>query len=101
MRTRDFLLSLAAGASLAAMAATGATQGWLDVLDAPAQKSPLAVQGLFNGLALAGTRVVAVGQRGHILYSDDAGKRWQQADVPASSDLVAVHFPSPQSGWAV
>lgn len=101
MRTRHFLLSLAAGASLAAMAATGATQGWLDVLDSPAQKSPLAARGLLNGLALAGERVVAVGQRGHIVFSDDAGKSWQQAEVPVSSDLVAVCFPTPQAGWAV
>lgn len=101
MRTRHFLLSLAAGASLAAMASTGATQGWLDVLDSPAQKSPLAARGLLNGLALAGERVVAVGQRGHIVFSDDAGKSWQQADVPVSSDLVAVCFPTPQAGWAV
>lgn len=101
MRTRHFLLSLAAGASLAAMAASGATQRWLDVLDAPALKSPLAARGLLNGLAPAGKRVVAVGQRGHILYSDDAGKSWQQADVPVSSDLVAVYFATPQAGWAV
>jgi photosystem II stability/assembly factor-like uncharacterized protein len=101
VQIRNFLLSLAAGVSLAAMAATGATQGWLDVLDAPALKSPLAARSLLNGLALAGQRVVAVGQRGHILYSDDAGKSWQQADVPVTSDLVAVYFPTPQAGWAV
>ena len=44
---------------------------------------------------------IAVGQRGHVLYSDDAGKTWRQADVPVSSDLVAVHFPSASAGWAV
>ncbi|MCY1519390.1 Ycf48-like protein [compost metagenome] len=44
---------------------------------------------------------MVVGQRGHILYSDDAGRRWQQAEVPVSSDLVAVHFPSASQGWAV
>ena len=43
-----------------------------------------------TGLARAGKRVVAVGQRGHVLLSDDAGKTWQQADVPVSADLVAV-----------
>jgi photosystem II stability/assembly factor-like uncharacterized protein len=101
MQIRKIMLWLAAGASLAAMAASGATQGWLDVLDSPALKSPLAARSLLNGLALAGQRVVAVGQRGHILYSDDAGKSWQQADLPVSSDLVAVHFPTPQAGWAV
>ena len=101
MQFRKIMLSLAAGIALAGMAAGGAPAGWLDVLDAPALKSPLAARGLLNGLASAGQRVVAVGQRGHILYSDDAGKSWQQADVPVSSDLVAVHFPTPQAGWAV
>ncbi|QZP30809.1 WD40/YVTN/BNR-like repeat-containing protein [Pseudomonas sp. DR48] len=72
-----------------------------DVLDTPALKSDLAVQSTLTGLTLAGERLVAVGQRGHILYSDDAGQHWQQAQVPVSSDLVAVHFPSPSQGWAV
>jgi photosystem II stability/assembly factor-like uncharacterized protein len=101
MRTRDFLIAIAVGISLAVMAAGGAPQGRLDVLDTPALKSPLAARGLFNGLALAGQRVVAVGQRGHILYSDDAGASWNQADVPVSSDLVATYFATPQAGWAV
>ena len=30
-------------------------------------------------------------------YSDDAGKTWQQADVPVSSDLVAVQLPDAPS----
>lgn len=72
-----------------------------DVLDTPARISALAAKGPVNALARAGSRIVAVGQRGHILVSDDAGKSWQQAAVPVSSDLVAVHFPSAQQGWAV
>ena len=72
-----------------------------DTLDTPALHSNLAVQGPLTGLASAGERLVVVGQRGHILYSDDAGRRWQQAEVPVSSDLVAVHFPSASQGWAV
>jgi photosystem II stability/assembly factor-like uncharacterized protein len=101
MITRRILLGLAAGTALAGMAATGATQGWVDVLDTPALTSPLAARGLLNGLARAGERVVAVGQRGHVLTSDDLGQSWKQAEVPISSDLVAVHFPTPQLGWAV
>lgn len=76
-------------------------QGFVDVLDSPAQFSPLAQHGLLVGLTSAGQRLVAVGQRGHILFSDDHGQRWQQASVPVSSDLVAVHFPTPSHGWAV
>ncbi|MCY1411636.1 Ycf48-like protein [compost metagenome] len=72
-----------------------------DTLDQPAIQTEKAVQGIFAGLAAAGTRLVAVGQRGHIFYSDDAGRQWQQASVPVSSDLVAVHFPTPLQGWAV
>ncbi|MNR11331.1 Ycf48-like protein [compost metagenome] len=52
-------------------------------------------------LAHVGQRLVAVGQRGHILYSDDNGKRWQQATVPVSCDLNAVYFPTAEQGWAV
>lgn len=75
--------------------------GFADVLDTPASMSPLASRGLLNGLAIAGKRMVAVGQRGHIVYSDDDGAHWQQASVPVSSDLVAVSFPTPRQGWAV
>lgn len=101
MDLRHLLLGLAAGTALAGMAATGAVEGWHDVLDTPAVHSPLAARGLLNGLARAGDRIVAVGQRGHVLWSDDAGATWQQADVPVSSDLVAVHFPTRLQGWAV
>lgn len=66
----------------------------------PAAKSAQAINAPLNALALAGTRLVTAGQRGHILYSDD-GKNWTQAEVPVSSDLTALSFPSPQQGWAV
>jgi photosystem II stability/assembly factor-like uncharacterized protein len=103
MRRRTLLGALAAGGALplAAHAAAAAGSPWRDVLDTPAQKSPLAARSLLNSLARAGQRVVAAGQRGHVLYSDDAGKTWQQADVPVSSDLTAVHFPTPTAGWVV
>lgn len=89
-----------AGVALAATS-TAPAQPWQDVLDIPAAKSPLASRTLVNGLAQAGDRLVAVGQRGHVLLSDDQGKSWRQADVPSSSDLVAVAFATPQQGWAV
>lgn len=81
----------------------GLTQaaGYVDVLDLPARASALAVSSPLSGLARAGERLVAVGQRGHILYSDDSGKHWQQAVVPVSADLTAVNFPSAMQGWAV
>jgi photosystem II stability/assembly factor-like uncharacterized protein len=104
MQRRTLLRALAAGSlvPLAASAAAPASPSpWRDVLDTPAQKSALAYRTLLTGLARAGRRVVAVGQRGHVLFSDDAGKTWQQADVPVSADLVAVQFPTATHGWAV
>lgn len=104
MQRRILLRALAAGGlwPLAARAAAPAlTSPWRDVLDTPAQKSVLAPRTLLAGLARAGQRVVAVGQRGHVLLSDDAGQSWQQADVPVSADLVAVQFPTATAGWAV
>ncbi|MBF7729760.1 WD40/YVTN/BNR-like repeat-containing protein [Pseudomonas sp. N040] len=74
---------------------------YADVLETPALMSQIAIKGGLNGVTSAGSRLVAVGLRGHILYSDDAGKTWLQAKVPLSSDLTAVHFPTPSEGWAV
>lgn len=93
------------GGALVALAlllpATAPAAGFRDVLDTPAAASELAAKGLINGLATAGQRLVGVGQRGHVVYSDDQGKSWRQAKVPVASDLVAVSFPSAQQGWAV
>lgn len=72
-----------------------------DILDTPAIRSALAVKSLLNGVARAGNRLVSVGERGHILYSDDQGKSWTQASVPVNVLLTAVHFPSAKDGWAV
>lgn len=52
-------------------------------------------------VARAGARVVGVGLRGVVIVSDDGGKSWRQATVPVQSDLVAVSFPTPTTGWAV
>ncbi len=93
--------ALALGSVVAAALAAAPATPWRDVLDTPAVKSPLAPRALVNGLALAGDRLVAVGQRGHVLLSDDQGQSWSQASVPSSSDLVAVAFVTPQQGWAV
>jgi len=72
-----------------------------DILDTPAPRSRFAGKSVLNGVTLAGKRIVAVGQLGQVFYSDDSGKSWTQSGVPVSSDLLAVHFPTPQQGWAV
>jgi len=48
-----------------------------------------------------GSRVVAVGDRGYIVLSDDNGKTWRRAKSPAAPLLTAVEFVDAKSGWAV
>jgi len=64
-------------------------------------ESPKAVHGLLLDVAHAGKRLVTVGDRGHILYSDDSGKTWTQAQVPTRQMLTAVFFVDDKKGWAV
>ena len=77
------------------------TTGFQDPLVTPAKMSLLAKQRLLNGIVSAGTRVIAVGIRGHIVYSDDKGKNWIQSKVPVSTDLTALYFSTADKGWAV
>ncbi len=49
----------------------------------------------------AGKRLVAVGERGIIIYSDNHGIDWVQAQVPVRVTLTAVTFSDPDNGWAV
>jgi photosystem II stability/assembly factor-like uncharacterized protein len=70
-------------------------------LQVPAKKSAIAGSSPLIGLARAGKRLVAVGEHGYIVFSDDQGKHWTQAPVPVSVDLTAVYFPTPDQGWAV
>jgi photosystem II stability/assembly factor-like uncharacterized protein len=62
---------------------------------------PLASRSLLLDITDAGERLVTVGERGHILWSDDQGERWQQARVPTTQMLTAVHFVDASRGWAV
>ncbi|MBT4521892.1 MAG: hypothetical protein HOC23_17985 [Halieaceae bacterium] len=62
---------------------------------------PRASESLLLDVANAGNRLVACGEQGHILYSDDHGLHWNQAQVPTRQMLTAIHFPSATRGWAV
>ncbi len=48
-----------------------------------------------------GSRVVAVGDRGYIVVSDDEGKSWRRAKSPAAPLLTAVEMLDAKTGWAV
>ena len=52
-------------------------------------------------VARAGKRMVAAGERGIVLYSDDGGRSWKQARTPTSASLTALRFVTDRLGWAV
>ncbi len=63
--------------------------------------APPAARSLLLDVARAGERLIAVGERGHILISDDEAASWRQADSPTNAMLTAVHMHDASSGWAV
>lgn len=95
------LIGRAALAMLAPAAFSGATPV-ADPLDRPALLSRRANAVLLLDIARAGRRLVAVGERGTVLLSDDDGRSWRQArQVPVAVSLTRVAFPLAMSGWAV
>lgn len=72
-----------------------------DILETPARPTLLAPESLLNDATRAGERIVAVGERGHVIFSDDEGHTWVQGAVPVSLTLNAVDFGTEQHGWAV
>ena len=67
----------------------------------PAVQARLASESLLLDGASAGSRLVVVGARGHVLVSDDGGLKWKQARVPVRALLTAVHMHDKRVGWAV
>ena len=66
----------------------------------PAILADLAVATTLVDITHTGERLVAVGQRGHILHSDD-GKSWTQVVSPHNAMLNRVRFRNERMGWAV
>ncbi|MCO6056858.1 YCF48-related protein [Pseudomonas sp. MOB-449] len=85
----------------ALLLAGGPAVAFQDPVDVPATMSERMLRSPLTAVAAVGGRTVAVGQRGHIALSDDAGQHWRQARVPVSVDLVDLSFPSERQGWAV
>lgn len=109
MRLR-FLLSpaLALVCAAAAAAPVGDAPGRVaqavpvgDALDRPALDARDPAHAVLLAAAQAGPRVVAVGERGLVLASDDGGRSWHQAPAPTSVSLTAVRFADALHGFAV
>ena len=66
----------------------------------PAEILPLAATDLALDVVDTGKHLIVVGDRGHILASND-GKNWAQVAVPVRAPLTAVSFVDENEGWAV
>ena len=58
-------------------------------------------KGFLLSIVKTGERLVAVGEGGRIILSDDLGKSWRQANVPVNVLLTQVRFATPTEGWAI
>lgn len=69
---------------------------------AAAQPNAAALHARMLAATHAGARIVAVGDHGVILLSDDGGRTFREArHVPVSSTLTGVSFSDARTGWAV
>jgi photosystem II stability/assembly factor-like uncharacterized protein len=100
MTLRKILLSALLVAAVVPWSATSQAQTY-DVLQLPAAKTDQASENLIYAIRQFGDRYFATGVYGHILYSDDGGQSWTQAEVPVRSSITEIHFPTPELGWAV
>lgn len=95
-RTKAGVMPALLAAVLFAPAAHAAQAAW----ERPAPVAKRAEQAVLLNVAFAGKRLVAVGERGLVLRSDDAGRHWAQSPAPVSVTLTKSHFVSAQTGWA-
>ena len=100
--TRRTMIAASLGAGVSLMPRAGRADGFnpLDPLTSPSisVRNPAGV--FLVAVASAGNRLVAVGEEGVIIYSDDNGQSWTQAQVPVSVNLTCVRFATPMQGWA-
>ena len=90
------MAALPPAGAIAAPAAAGGPA----VLREPAQASPKALGAATLAVVRAGERLVAAGERGTVLLSDDGGANWRQAKVPVQVSLTALCFVDARTGWA-
>ncbi len=69
-------------------------------LSTDSQIMPLAEKSLLLDGQVIADKIVVVGERGHILISEDHGFSWQQQQVPTRATLTSVYFIDPANGWA-
>jgi len=63
--------------------------------------APLAEKSLLLDGAYVDGLAVVVGERGHVLISEDQGRSWRQVEAPTAATLTGVRFHDRNLGWAV
>lgn len=92
---------IGAAALLVPALALAQSESSADIQPQPAELMPLAEgHSLLLDVTDTGKRLIAVGERGHIVGSLD-GKEWVQVPTPTRATLTAVSFPDASNGWAV
>ena len=66
-------------------------QGLLFAQPVPSQLARLSTESLLLDADLVDESIIAVGERGHILLSEDLGKSWVQVPSPVNVLLTAIH----------
>jgi len=94
------------GAALSGWAAIGrgapvAPVAPVDLLGLPAPATARGARRRLLDVVSVGSRLVAVGDFGLILASDDGGAHWQQQQSPIAVMLTATWFNDSLHGWAV
>jgi photosystem II stability/assembly factor-like uncharacterized protein len=72
----------------------------ISVLDSAAVMVKQPANVILLAVTRAGDRLVAVGEHGVIIFSDDNGTHWRQASVPVDVTLTCVGFANAGCGWA-
>ncbi|MDB5971164.1 MAG: photosynthesis system assembly factor family protein [Hydrocarboniphaga sp.] len=93
MKTIGFLLLFAVSGAAYAQ--------FEDPLDVAALTLAAPAKAPITALTHAGPLLVGVGMRGLIVSSADGGVTWTQQPSPVQSDLTAVTFVGPATGWIV
>ncbi len=90
------------GLALASCAALAQDEGAVEavVKSLPSEIKPLTPKSLLLDVVNTGAHLIAVGDRGAVVASND-GRSWAQVQTPTRSALTAVAFADAEHGWAV
>jgi photosystem II stability/assembly factor-like uncharacterized protein len=93
---------LAVSCSLTLLAAPSAVWPQAAAASNPeAYMAPHATRAPIMAATRVGERIIAAGDYGTVLLSDDAGRKWRQARTPTRATLTALYFIDAQRGWVV